>query len=330
MKKLLKNRKFWNSRRLLLCFLLVGLVILPFAGLSNYMVRVLVNCLLYSALALSLNMFSGICGQISMGHIGFFCIGAYTSALMSLRLHVPFLLCFLCAGVLAGVVAFLIGVPSLRLSGGYLCVITLSFSEIIRLIVLNWISFTQGPIGLSGIPAITIFGYRFSSNKPYYFFMLAFCIILVITMRNLINSSYGRDLKAIRDDEIASEAMGIHNYWNKVVVFSFSAAVAGLVGSVFAHCMRFIDPSSFKSDASQLILSMVVLGGMGNLTGSIIAAVVLTILPELLRGFESVRMLFYGFALIFMMLFKAVRPETYSRYLDAVKKAFSFKRNGEV
>lgn len=330
MKKLLSNNKLWNSRRLLLCLLLVGLVILPFAGLSNYMVRVLVNCLLYSALALSLNMFSGICGQISLGHIGFYCIGAYTSALMSLRLDAPFLLCFLCAGILTGFVAFLIGIPALRLSGGYLAVITISFSEIIRLVVLNWVSFTRGPMGLPGIPAITIFGYKFTSNKPYYFFMLIFCIVLVIIMRNLINSSFGRDLKAIRDDEIASEAMGINNYWNKVIVFAFSAAVAGLAGSVYAHCMRFIDPTSFKSDASMLILSMVVLGGMGNLTGSVIAAVVLTILPELLRGFESIRMLFYGFALIIMMLLRTVKPETYNRYLDAMKKAFSFKRNSEV
>lgn len=329
MKKTLIN-SFSNTRSLLLGLLLAGLVILPFAGLSNYMVRVLVNCLLYSALTLSLNMFSGICGQISLGHIGFYCIGAYTSALMSLRLGLPFILCFLCAGLLTGIVAFLIGIPSLRLSGGYLAVITISFSEIIRLIVLNWVSFTRGPMGLPGIPPISILGHKFTSNTAYYFFMLVFCILLVIAMKNLINSSFGRDLKAIRDDEIAAEAMGVSNYWNKVVVFAASAAVAGLAGSVYAHCMRFIDPSSFKSDASMLILSMVVLGGMGNLTGSIIAAVVLTILPELLRGFESIRMLFYGFALIFMMLLRTVKAEKYDRCLNAIRNAFSFKRNGEV
>lgn len=162
-------KKFLTKRSILLALLLIGLVILPFMGLSNYMVRVLVNCLLYSVLALSLNMFSGICGQISLGHIGFFCIGAYTSALMSLRLNAPFGLCFLSAGVLAAVAAILIGIPALKLSGGYLAIITISFSEIIRLVIVNWVSFTRGPMGLPGIPPISLFGWRFSSNIPYYF-----------------------------------------------------------------------------------------------------------------------------------------------------------------
>lgn len=199
-------KKILTKRSILLALLLIGLVILPFMGLSNYMVRVLVNCLLYSVLALSLNMFSGICGQISLGHIGFFCIGAYTSALMSLRLNAPFGLCFLSAGVLAAVAAILIGIPALKLSGGYLAIITISFSEIIRLVIVNWVSFTRGPMGLPGIPPISLFGWRFSSNIPYYFFMLVFCIIVVILMKHIINSAFGRDLQAIRDDEIAAEA----------------------------------------------------------------------------------------------------------------------------
>ena len=320
-------RKVVSKKRVLLFLLIVGLMILPFTGLSNYAIRILVNCLLYSVLALSLNMFSGICGQISLGHIGFYCIGAYTSALMALKLETPFFVCFLSAGLLAGIAAFLIGVPALRLSGGYLAIITLSFSEIIRLVIVNWVSFTRGPMGLPGIPPISIFGLKFSSNIPYYFFMLVFCIIVVVLMRNIINSAYGRDLKAIRDDEIASEAMGINNYWNKVVVFSAAAFVAGLAGSVYAHCMRFIDPTSFKTDVSFLVLSMVVLGGMGNIAGSIIAAVVLTILPELLRGFDEFRMLFYGLALIIMMLLRVIKPETTARWTETFRKAFRFRTN---
>ena len=316
-------KKNLTKRSILLALLLIGLVILPFMGLSNYMVRVLVNCLLYSVLALSLNMFSGICGLISLGHIGFFCIGAYTSALMSLRLNAPFGLCFLSAGVLAAVAAILIGIPALKLSGGYLAIITISFSEIIRLVIVNWVSFTRGPMGLPGIPPISLFGWRFSSNIPYYFFMLVFCIIVVILMKHIINSAFGRDLQAIRDDEIAAEAMGINNYWNKVVVFACAAFIAGLAGSVYAHCMKFIDPTSFKTDASFLVLSMVVLGGMGSISGSIIAAVVLTILPELLRGFDDYRMLFYGLALIIMMLLRTIKPESWQRTLRIFRKAFA-------
>lgn len=318
-------RTILNRKRGLLLLLMLGLIVLPFTGLSNYTIRVLVNCLLYSVLALSLNMFSGICGQISLGHIGFFCVGAYTSALMALRLGAPFIVCFLSAGLLAGLAAFLIGIPALRLSGGYLAIITLSFSEIIRLVILNWVSFTRGPMGLPGIPPITLFGFRFANNIPYYFFMLVFCVIVVILMRHIINSSYGRDLRAIRDDEIAAEAMGINSYWNKVVVFSCAALVAGLAGSVYAHCMRFIDPSSFKTDVSFLVLSMVVLGGMGSIAGSIIAAVALTILPELLRGFDDFRMLFYGIALIVMMMLRVVRPETVRRWTAPVRRALSLQ-----
>ena len=322
-------KKILNNKKILLAVLLIALVILPFLGLSNYMVRVMVNCLLYVALALSLNMFSGVCGQISLGHIGFFCIGAYTSALLALRLELPFIVCFLLAGLLSGLVGLLIAIPSLKLSGGYLAIITLSFSEVIRLIILNWVNLTRGPMGLPNIPPIKIFGLVFNDNKPYYFFMLIFCIVLVILMRHLINSRIGRDLLAIRDDEIASEAMGINNYRYKVIVFASVALIAGLVGSVFAHCMRFIDPSSFKIDVSMLILSMVVLGGMGNLTGSIVAAVILTLLPELLRDFESYRMLFYGIALVVLMQLRAIKPEQYQRWWGAIKRGLSFGNRGK-
>lgn len=178
-------------------------------------------------------------------------------------------------------------------------------------------------MGLPGIPPISLFGWRFSSNIPYYFFMLVFCIIVVILMKHIINSAFGRDLQAIRDDEIAAEAMGINNYWNKVVVFACAAFIAGLAGSVYAHCMKFIDPTSFKTDASFLVLSMVVLGGMGSISGSIIAAVVLTILPELLRGFDDYRMLFYGLALIIMMLLRTIKPESWQRTLRIFRKAFA-------
>ena len=181
-------------------------------------------------------------------------------------------------------------------------------------------------MGLPSIPPITLFGIRFASNIPYYFFMLVFCILVVILMRHIINSSFGRDLRAIRDDEIAAEAMGINCYWNKVTVFSCAALVAGLAGSVYAHCMRFIDPSSFKTDVSFLVLSMVVLGGMGSIAGSITAAVVLTILPELLRGFDDFRMLFYGLALIIMMLLRIIRPETVRRWTAPVRRALSPRR----
>lgn len=295
--------------KILLIVVLAICLALPIVAPSDYIVRIAINCTFYVLLATSLNLLCGVAGQISLGHIGFYGIGAYTSALLALKLHMPFLVCLLAAAIFSAIMGFLISIPSLRMSGGYLAIITLSFSEVIRLILLNWMSLTRGPVGLVNIPSASIFGFEMDTARKYFYFVFAVCIVAILILRNIINSNFGRKLRAINDDEYASEAMGINNYRSKIITFTIASSIAGTTGSLFAHLMMYIDPSSFVSAESNMILSMVVLGGMGNLAGSTIAAVILTALPELMRGFAKYRMLVYGFVLIAMMLLKTVDKE---------------------
>jgi branched-chain amino acid transport system permease protein len=309
--------KFFHGRKSFIIVLFL-LLLVPLAAPGEYIMRVAISCCFYVILAVSLNLLAGIAGQISLGHIAFYGIGAYTSALLSLKLGLPFLACFLAAGLMASLIGFFISVPSLRLSGGYLAIITISFAEVIRLILLNWMSLTRGPMGLINIPPARILGFEFRSGRTFYYFVLFIAFITVKLILNIIDSNFGRKLKAIRDDEYAAEAMGINNYRCKIITFTIVAFFAGLGGSMYAHLMMYIDPSSFVSNESSIILSMVVLGSMGNIWGSIIAAVVLTALPELMRGFAAYRMLVYGLILVTVMLLKTVKQDRLKGRVSAV------------
>ena len=220
----------------------------------------------------------------------------------------------------------LIAIPTLKLSGGYLAILTMSFAEIIRLILLNWTSVTRGPMGILNIPKPSLFGYTIKSSGAFLYLVLTVAIIVYIGLHNLIHSRFGRNLQALRDDEISSESMGINVYRYKVIAFVISTGVAGVAGALFASYMEFIDPSSFISDESTVILSMVVLGGMSNMNGSIIAAALLTILPEALRSFSDYRMLVYGVVLVAMMLLKITDWAAIKRSL---KTALNFKTGGK-
>ena len=282
------------------------LSVVPLFGFTEYVMRILVLCGLYVMLSASLNLLSGVTGQVSVGHIAFYGIGSYTSALASMHLGMPFWGCLLLAVLITTIFGAVIAFPSLRLSGGYLALITMGFGEVIRLIMLNWMSLTRGPMGLVNVPSPVIFGITFDNSQKYFYLVLIICVVALIVLNNLIKSKFGRNLRAIKDDELAAEAMGINTYIKKVTAFIIAAAIAGAAGSLYAHLMLFVDPTSFRNDESTVVLSMVVLGGMGNMWGSVIAAVLLTILPELLRGFSNYRMLIYGILLVAIMLLKCV------------------------
>lgn len=262
----------------------------------------------YIVMAVSLNLTVGISGELSLGHAGFMSVGAYTAALFTLYSGLPITIAFPIGIVLAGVVAavfgIIIGVPALRLRGDYLAIITLGFGEIIRVIILAC-DFTGGAKGLRGIPTILPQGSDATSlslAKYSYVFWLAVLTVAVIWA--FVRSRHGRAVIAIREDEIAAEASGIHTTYYKLFAFVMAAFFAGVAGSLYAHHIGVLDPSKFNFDYSVEILLMAVLGGLGSITGSIIAAVVLTILPEFLRGFEDYRMLIYAVILIIVMLFK--------------------------
>ncbi len=243
-------------------------------------------------LAVSLNLINGITGQFSLGHAGFMAVGAYVSALISIYLKWPLILALLLGAVVAALLGIIIGLPTLRLKGDYLAIATLGMGEIIRVVLLN-LEITKGARGLTAIPR---------STSIYLVELVAF--ITVIFTVNLMRSTHGRALLSIREDEIASEAMGINTTFYKVFAFATGAFFAGLAGGLFAHLMGYIAPKNFEFMRSIEILVMVVLGGLGSITGSIVATIILTILPEALRSFSQYRMVLYSGLLIIMMLFR--------------------------
>ena len=290
----------------LLLLLLAVFIVMPFLGISEYVLRVLILCFLYSILAGSLNLISGITGQVSMGHAAFYAIGAYTSALLSMRAGLPVWLGLPCAALVAGVFALLIGHPSLKLTGGYLAVVTLGFSEVVRLLLINMIDLTNGNIGLSGIPMPEFFGVTLNTNSRYYPYALIITVLALVLLSNIEHCKFGLELRAIKTGEIAAEVAGINVHRSKLIAFTIAGMFAGVAGALYAHLIMYIDPNVFNTDVSTTILAMVVLGGMGNLYGTVIVAFILTILPEALRGFNTYRLLVYGIILVLAMLSKAI------------------------
>ncbi|MGI6167473.1 MAG: branched-chain amino acid ABC transporter permease [Eubacteriales bacterium] len=249
-------------------------------------------------LALSLNLIVGFLGELSLGHAGFFALGAYSGCIFSINSNLPIELSFVLAALIGGSVAaiggFLISSSILRLKGDYLAIVTLAFGEIIRSFI-KIIPITGGTAGLSGIPSL-------GTKLKTFSFSYVFVILTVLVIRNIVTSNHGRAITSIRDNAIAAESIGINIKLYKIKVFTVGAFFAGIAGVILGHYINFIEPANFSYNVSIEILVMVVLGGMGNLLGSIIAAVIITFLPEILRGFDQYRLLIYALALIFMML----------------------------
>lgn len=249
-------------------------------------------------LAVSLNLVTGFLGELSLGHAGFMSLGAYAGALFTLNTDMgdlpSIIVAMLIGGVVAAIFGFLIGVPVLRLQGDYLAIVTLAFGEIIKSI-LNALKFTNGPKGLSKIPLL--------SNYQHYTLVFIVTVITILVISNIVDSRHGRAVCSVRDNYIAAESIGVHVSRFKIMAFVVSAFFAGVAGVLYAHNVGIIKPTTFDYNKSIEILVIVVLGGMGSIRGSVIAAVVLTILPEMLRGADNLRMLLYSIVLIAMMLF---------------------------
>jgi len=260
--------------------------------INSYYGGILILILINIVLAVSLNLIVGFTGQLCLGHAGFMAIGAYVSAVLSVNMKLPFLLSIIVGGIIAGVFAALIGFPTLKLKGDYFAITTLAFGEIIRVIIMN-LEYVGGARGFSGIPRKT--------NFTIAFFAM---VIAIVVIYNIIHSSQGRAMVAIRENEIAAEAMGVNAFKYKMMAFIVAAFFAGAAGALYAHYMGFIQPTSFDFVKSIDILTFVVLGGMGSLSGSVIATVILTFLPEGLREFKELRMIIYPLALIVLMIFR--------------------------
>ena len=307
------------------------------AMLGPYWVRILDFCLLYAVLALGLNIVVGYAGLLDLGYIAFYAVGAYLFALLAsphFDLHWSPWLILPLGAMAAGLAGALLGAPTLRLRGDYLAIVTLGFGEIVRLFMNNLdrpVNITNGPQGISGIDPMTIGGLSLGgslqiggmslgSAQLYFYLLLALVFVVVVICRRLENSRIGRAWVAIREDEIAASAMGINTRNMKLLAFAMGASFGGIGGGLFASFQGFVSPESFTLMESVMILCMVVLGGMGNIAGVILGAVLLTPTPELLRAVinplqrelfgrmvvdpENLRMLLFGLAMILIMLFR--------------------------
>ena len=260
---------------------------MPFVLRESYLLTVMVFIGIYTMLAVALNLLLGYAGQISLGHAAFYGLGAYTTGSLCTKFHFNPWLAIFCGIVLTAGVAYLIGVPSLKLKGHYLAMATLGFGEIV-FIVFNELSvLTGGPSGMTSIPRLSIFHFALNTDLRFYCFVWVIVLVSIIISINIVNSRVGRALLAIHGNESAALAVGVNVASYKVQVFVLSAVFASIAGSLYAHFVTFISPSSFGFMQSIMLVTMVVIGGMSDIWGACLGALIITILPEYLHVFHS-------------------------------------------
>ncbi|MDB5828692.1 MAG: transporter permease [Variovorax sp.] len=296
--------KPWHVPRWMLAALFAVASVLPLFDPSPYLLQTLTNAWLYAALALSLTLVAGTVGQISLGHAGLLAIGAYASALLVLDLHLPVGTSIIVAGLLTSVIGTALIFPAFRLRGHYVSIATLGIGEIVALTILNWESLTRGPIGISGIPPLSLFGHDASSNNAFYWASFGAMVLLALLQWRLLRSHLGRTFRAVREDEVAARAYGIRPDRYKAMAFGFGGFAAGVSGAFTAHLYSYINHETFTSQISILALTMVILGGLGNISGALLGAFALVSLPELFRVTSEYRMLIYGVALLLLIRFR--------------------------
>jgi branched-chain amino acid transport system permease protein len=288
----LKNRRFWLWIAIAIVLYVIGELMFDNEIIDNYTQSTVVLICINIILATSLNLINGFTGQFSIGHAGFMSIGAYLSTIATLKLQYPYFVGLLIGAIVAAIAGMLIGIPSLRLKGDYLAIATLGFGEIIRIIFLNT-PYVGGASGISGIPQDTTFAWAF--------FSMVFTVLIIT---NFVNSRHGRACISVRENEIAAEAMGINTTKYKVMAFVIGAFFAGLAGALDAHYYYVIQPANFNFMKSFEILVIVVLGGLGSTSGSILGAIVLTIVFTYLADYPELRMVIYSLVLILVMIFR--------------------------
>lgn len=302
---------------------LIGLALLifvfPLLVSDNYILTIGIFTGINALVALGLTILMGYAGQISLGQAGFYGIGAYVSAILSLNMGIPVILSMAVAVLIASLAAVILAIPSLRLKGHYLAVATLGFGEIIHIILHEW--GPGGPSGFGDIPKFNIFGYTFETVPEYFYLIWGALLLTMVFSINLINSMTGKALRAIHASETASLTLGLNLTTLKIKVFIISAVYASLAGALYAHFVTFLSPSTFSLFYSVLVLMMVVIGGISNIWGGIVGAIIITLLPETLRAFKEFDILIYGLILTLALLF--MRKGIVPLVVDALKKRVS-------
>ncbi|WP_333653672.1 ABC transporter permease subunit [Dissulfurispira sp.] len=283
--------------------LLISSLAFPFI-LKDYYIDVLIMSGIYILLALGLNIIVGFTGLLNLGFAAFYAIGAYTYAILNTKIGLGFWASLPISASLAALAGLLLAIPALRLRGDYLAIVTLGFGEIVRLVLNNWDSLTNGPNGITGISRPLLMGFSFAQLEYYYYLVFVIVIFAVVVIKRVESSRIGRAWIAIKENEIAASSMGINTTKYKLYAFTFGTFWAGIAGILFSAKMQFVSPESFTFMESILILSMIILGGIGNTHGAIIGAFILVILPEVLREVQLYRMLILGIGLVLLMIFR--------------------------
>jgi branched-chain amino acid transport system permease protein len=282
----------------------VALALLPAVYPDPYVMQTFTNAWLYGMLGLSLTLIAGTVGMISLGHAALLAIGGYTSALLALNFGIPVGFTILLAGVITAALGTILVFPSFRLRGHYFSIATLAVGEIVSLVILNWESLTRGPIGVSAIPPLSLFGVELESAQSVYWFTFAVLVVLVLLQFRLLGSHLGRVLRAVRDDDVAARSYGIRLDRYKALAFAFGSFAAGISGGITAHLYSYINHETFNAQLSILALTIVILGGMGNVLGAIVGSVLLIGLPEVFRVAAEYRVLIYGIVLLLLVRFR--------------------------
>jgi len=290
------------ARAQVMLLVLIGVVLLALPNfVDNYIRYVMTRLFIYVLVALGLNLLTGYAGQVSLGHAAFFAIGAYTAAVLAESGQWPSVLCVLAAAAAAAVVGYLLGLPCLRLSGLYLAMATLGFTFIVQEGLLQLSAITHGSEGMSVRPA-SILGFRFDSDYRKYYLLLGVTVLMLLFARNLVQGRTGRAFLAIRENERAAEAMGVYLAQYKTIAFAISALYTGLAGALSAFVVGFLDPQEFSLFLSIQFITIIILGGLGSLLGSVLGAGFLIILPELLAGLDVWQALAYGAIMVLTII----------------------------
>lgn len=276
---------------------------LPWFLKSDYLISALIFIGIHTILALGLNLLMGYAGQVSLGHAAFYGIGAYTTAILTTMLKWSPWLGLLSAAVVTGVIAFLIGMPTLRLRGHYLAMATLGFGMIVRIFFVEYYPLTGGTSGIMGLPPLSIAGTELVSDHQYYYVVWFFVLLLIWLSYNIVNSRVGRALRAVHGSEAGAESVGVNTAGYKVQVFVLSGVYCGLAGALYAHYVRFVNPDPFGFMFSIELVVMVVVGGMASIWGAVVGAGTITLLGQGLQRFEDFEVIVYGLILMIVMVY---------------------------
>jgi branched-chain amino acid transport system permease protein len=285
---------------IVLAILVTGL--LP-AAMNNYQIHILDLAVLYVILSIGLDLSLGYCGQLNLSHSAFYAVGAYTSAILTTKFGFNFWEALPFSIVFSTLCGILIGLPSLKVRSHYLAIATLGLSIAINNVIINLNDFTGGPTGISGIPKPSFFGMVLDSEFSYYYLVLVIAVLLFLFARLIVTHSIGRSFRAVREDHIASQALGINIAKQQILSFALSGFFAGIAGTLYSHMLSYVSPDTFNFNEMMFMLTIVVIGGMGNIYGSIAGAIILIVGREWLNQFQNWQQVIYGAMIVLLMVF---------------------------